>query len=266
MIFCKNQQSEKGINMKNKRSAPAHGQVKQHCFTLIELLVVIAIIAILAAMLLPALSAARERARNANCIANLKQIGLSNIMYAGDNKDHVACYAPCSKGHGANCIVQLKTSWDSGQGIGYLLIIGNYFPGSENVSKDFFSGGAATYFQQIRDRYFRCPSDSNTLTNKQSSYMHFFINSTACTNHTGDAYKGAESARCLVGTDRPDNAIVFDFFRIKSSDATVSNNHPNSVNMLKLGGHVTATNAMTELNKQTGYATPIGIYLDEFGK
>ena len=96
--------------------------------------------------------------------------------------------------------------------------------------------------------------------------MHFFINSTACTNHTGDAYKGPESARCLVGTDRPDNAIVFDFFRIKSSDATVSNNHPNGVNMLKLGGHVTTTNAMTELNKQTGYATPIGIYLDEFGK
>ena len=76
-----------------KIETAAHGRVKRHCFTLIELLVVIAIIAILAAMLMPALQQARESAQKVDCLSNQKQMGVMMNLYADSFDGHLLTHS-----------------------------------------------------------------------------------------------------------------------------------------------------------------------------
>jgi len=144
------------MNMK-KMHHPSRAARIRAGFTLIELLVVIAIIAILAALLLPALTSARTRSQRAACVNNLKQMGTALFIYGSDSGDRIpaAEYQPTGNNSSSSCW-QCYDLYDAAGGVNNTLV--NTATTSPTNHGVFYANG-----QIPNGRTFYCPGINSAL-------------------------------------------------------------------------------------------------------
>jgi len=193
-------------------------------FTLIELLVVIAIIAVLAAMLLPALSAARERAQSTYCRNNLEQLQLAIEMYADDNKQKFPDNAGATISYQA--WVTGNMSWD----------LPPNFPSTENTNTTYLTAGEIGRYVAKNVKIFKCPADiyrGRWGPRVRSYAMNGFVGDTSDFNgkdnpgwrrylKTGDCISPGPSKTWVLICECPDS-IDDDYFKMPMQGGSAAN-------------------------------------------